>query len=86
MSDQLTLLRLMEHNRYFDTTGKVHGNGNFADFLLNVDKICQESSSQANHQSRVTISNQKIHTDCRVFRSHSGAIQTYQTGRYGNIQ
>ena len=32
----------------------------------------------------ITISTQKAHTDCRVLRNHSGAIQAYQTSKYGN--
>ena len=75
-----------EHNRYCDTIEQVCGNRKSADFPLNVNKRWQKSSRQSNQYNGITISSQKEHTDCRNLPSHSGAIQVYQTSRYGNPQ
>ena len=32
----------------------------------------------------ITLYNQQEHTNCRILRCHSGAIQIYQTSRHGN--
>ena len=74
----------MEHNRDCDT---LYGNSKFADFPPNVDNkfqknMCNQSTNTT--ESPYTISNQKAHADCRKLRCHSGAIQAYQTSRYGN--
>ena len=74
----------MEHNGDCDNVGEVYGNSKFADFSLKVDNNIQEISSQSNQYNGITISNQKAHTDCRVLRGYSGAIQAHQTSKYGN--
>ena len=59
----------------WDTIRKVYGNSKSSDFTLNVDINWQQNSGQGNQYNRITISNRKQYTDCRVLRCHSGAIQ-----------
>ena len=44
----------------------------------------QKDSSQSNQHNGITLYNQQEHTKCRILRSHSGAIQVYQTNGHGN--
>ena len=41
-------------------------------------------SSQSNQHNGITLYNQQEHRNCRNLRSHSGAIQVYQTSRRGS--
>ena len=55
------------------------------EYISQTTIIDKKNSSQSNQYNGITIFNQKTHTDCRVLRSHPGAIQAHQSSRYGNL-
>ena len=55
-------------------------------FPLHYQQYLTKSRSQSNQHIGITIFNQKGYTNCRVLRSHSGALHVYQTSRCGNPQ
>ena len=67
----------MEHNRDCDTIGEVCENSKYASFPSNVDSNWKNNSNQGIQYKGITKPNQKEYTDCRVLRSHSGAIQAH---------
>ena len=65
----------MEYNRYRDSSGKVHRSRKSDNILFNFQKKRQKDSSQSHQNNGITLYDQQEHTKCRLFRSHSGAIQ-----------
>ena len=61
----------MEHNRHSDTIVEKYKISKSADFPVNVDNNWRKNSSHGNQNNKITISNQKAHTVCRVLRSHT---------------
>ena len=71
----------MEYNRDRNASGKIHRNRESYNIPFNVNNNWQEDSSQSHQHHGITLYNQQEHTKCRILRSHSGAIQIYQTRR-----
>ena len=78
-----TITPFLNHPSKWNTTGTVTPLEKFTEFTsllivpLNVDKNWQNISSQGNQYNGITIFNQKANTDCKVLRSHSGAIKAH---------
>ena len=76
----------MEYNRHRDHSGKIHRSREPNHIPFNLNNIWQENSSQSNEHNGITLYNQQKHTNCWILRSHSGAVQVYQTSAHGNSQ
>ena len=77
-----TITAFVDHPSKWNATGTVTPSEKFtetASLLIShsMSTIIDKKSSQSNQCNGITISNQKAHRDCRVLRSHSGAIQTF---------
>ena len=86
-----TITEFLDHSSESKTTGTVTPLEKFTEAVSLIislsastitDKKKQsESPTQLNHPK-----NQEKHTNCRILRSHSGAIQIHQPGGHGNSQ
>ena len=59
------------------TPMKIHGNSQSAYVSLNVNSNWQDSGNESNQYNRNTVFDQKKHTICRFFRSHSETSQVH---------
>ena len=74
-----TITAYVDHSSEWNTTGtvKVHRSREPNHIPFNVNNNRQENSSQSNLHNGITLYDQQKHTNCRILRSHSGAIQDY---------
>ena len=74
----------MEYNRDRNSSGNLHRKRESHNIPFNLNYTRQKDNSQSNQHNGITLYNQQEHTNCRILRSHSLAIQVYQTSRHGN--
>ena len=83
-----TITAFVHHVSEWNPTGTVTPVEKFTETAynipFNVNNNWEEDSSQSHQHNGITLYNQLEHTNCRILRSHSGAIQMYQTSGHGN--
>ena len=76
----------MKYNRYRDSSGKNHRRRESDNIPFKFNNSRQKDSSQNQQHNVITLYDQQEHTNCRLLRSHSRAIQVHHAGRHGNSQ
>ena len=86
-----TITAFVDQVSEWNTTGTVTPLENFTETAslilshsLSAITDRQTDNSQSNQHNGITLYNQQEHRNCRVLRSHSGAIQVNQTSTHGN--
>ena len=78
-----TITAFVDHVSEWKTTGTVtpveknHRNRESHNIPFNIKNNWQKDSSHSNQHNGITLYNQQEHTNCRILRSHCGAIQVY---------